>query len=212
MPRLFPALLCVGLVCGCGPKALTLPEDPVDRAATCGVVATIQARAATKDIKAPLAFEAQEHVLHYALLAGSEGESFSSEIASSVLGRMPELQEEISEGRWQELVPACATAFPQTQVTQVKLPAGKTDAQLQCDELGDYLARALQSQDAHYAERLNQYGEVKRNLNATLGPGLRARAGSDLGAQQEERRKALASAAKLGSPSAVMKQCVERYG
>ena len=29
----------------CGPKALELPEQPVDRAATCGVVAAAEARA-----------------------------------------------------------------------------------------------------------------------------------------------------------------------
>ncbi len=184
----------------------------MDRAATCGVVATIEARAATADIKAPLPFEAQERVLHYALLAGAEGESFSSETSAAVVKRMPELQEEISEGKWQELVPACREAFPQAQATDVKLPESRLDAQLQCDELGDFISRALQSQDEHYAERLNDYGDVKRKLNATLGPGLRARAGGDLGAQQEERRKALAKAAKLGAPSEVMKQCVERYG
>lgn len=211
MPRTFPALLLIGLLCGCGPKSLTLPEDPVDRAATCGVVATIEGRAATKDIKAPLPFETQEHILHYSLLAGAQGQSFAAETSAAVLKRMPALQEQISEGKWQELVPACREAFPEAQLSEVKLPANRTDAQLQCDELGDFISRALQSQDAHYAERLNDYRDVKRKINETLGPGLRARAGGDLGAQQEERRKALAKAAKLGSPSAVMKQCVERY-
>ena len=216
MPRAEKMVLLIvaglGMPAGCGPRALSLPADPVDRAATCGVVATIEARAATRDIKAPLALEAQEHVLHYALLAGAEGESFSTERSNAVLKRMPELQEAISEGKWQELVPACREAFPQAQASEVKLPGSSVDARLQCDELGDFLSRALKSQGAHHAARLNDYEALARNINRTLGPGLRARAGSDLKAQREERRKALAKAARLGSPSAVMKQCVERYG
>jgi hypothetical protein len=197
---------------GCGPKTLTLPDDPIDRAATCGVIAAIEARAATTDIKAPLPFEAQEHVLHYSLLAGSEGESFSLEAANGVTKRLTELQGEITEGKWKELVPACRAAFPAAQVTEISLPADRFDAQLQCDELGDFITSALGSQDVHYAKRLNDYGELARKLDQRLGPGLRSRAGASLPAQQEARRKALAAVAKLGSPSAVMKQCVERYG
>lgn len=210
--RILASLSLAALLSGCEARTLSLPADPVDRAATCGVVATIEARAATPDIKAPLAFEAQEHVLHYALLAGAEEESFSTERSNAVLKRMPELQEAIVEGKWQELVPACRDAFPQAQVREVKLPGSSVDARLQCDELGDFLSRALKSQGTHHAARLNEYETLARNINRTLGPGLRARAGSDLQAQREERRKALTKAARLGSPSAVMRQCVERYG
>ena len=200
------------LLTGCGPKTLALPEDPIDRAATCGVVAAIEARAAITDIKAPLPFEAQERVLHYSLLAGAEGESFSLEAANGVTKRLTQLQGEITKGKWKELVPACRAAFPAAQVTDVKLPADSFDAQLQCDELGDFITTALASQDVHYAERLNDYGELARKLDQRLGPGLRSRAGANLEAQQDARRAALAKAAKLGSPAAVMKQCVERYG
>ena len=210
--RILAGLSLAALLAGCGPRALSLPADPVDRAATCGVVATIEARAATRDIKAPLALEAQEHVLHYALLAGAEEESFSTERSNAVLKRMPELQEAIIAAKWQELVPACREAFPQAQVSDVKLPGSSVDARLQCDELGGFLSRALKSQGPHHAARLNDYEALARNINRTLGPGLRARVGSDLKAQREERRKALTKAARLGSPSAVMKQCVERYG
>jgi hypothetical protein len=210
--RILTGLLSAALLAGCGPKAISLPDEQVERAATCGVVATIEARAATKDIKAPLTLEAQEHILHYALLAGSEGKEFSSETAAAVLKRMPEVEGRISGGKWQDLAGPCRAAFPQAEVREPKLPAGKTEAQLQCDELADFIVRALQRQDKAYAERLSQYEEVTRKLNLTLGPGLRARAGSDLKAQQAERREALAKAAKLGSPSAVLNQCVERYG
>lgn len=200
------------LLASCGPQALTLPEDPIDRAATCGVVAAAEARAATNDIKQVLPFTAQLRILHYALLAGSEGESFSADRATAVIERLPTLQEEVTEGKWQELAPACRAAFPAVEKEAVTLPADRFDAQLACDELGDFLVGRLRSREASYSKQLGDYRDVLRNLDQTLGPGLRSRAGAGLPAQQEARRAALAEAAKLGSPAAVMRQCVERYG
>ncbi len=93
MRALVAAVSAAALLAGCGgPKALTLPEDPIDRAATCGVVAAAEARAGSPDIKAALPFEAQGRILHHALVAASEGGSFSGQKASAVSKRMSELQ------------------------------------------------------------------------------------------------------------------------
>ncbi|HEV2748704.1 MAG TPA: hypothetical protein VGW34_15590 [Allosphingosinicella sp.] len=212
MTRYPAAAAAALLLLSCGPEKLALPEQAVDRAATCGVVAAAEARAATPDIKQSLPFTAQGRIVHYALLAGAEGEEFSAEAATAANTRMSELQETITEGKWQELAPACRRAFPQAEVTEVTLPADRFEAQLACDELGDFMGTALQSQEAEYGNQLAEYRELARKLDQALGPGLRARAGSGLEAQQEARRRALAKAAKLGSPMAVMRQCVERYG
>ena len=200
------------LLASCGPQALALPEAAVDRAATCGVVAAAEARAATNDIKASLPFTAQLRILHYALLAGAQGESFSADASTAVIDRMPTLQEEITEGKWQELAPACRAAYPEAEKEEVTLPAARFDAQLGCDELGTFLSERLQSQEMNYGEQLSNYRGMLRKLDQTLGPGLRSRAGADLAAQQAERRRALAAMVKLGSTAAVMRQCVERYG
>lgn len=200
------------LLASCGPQTLTFPEGAVDRAATCGVVAAAEARAATNDIKQALPFTAQLRILHYALLAGSRGESFSEETASAVFDRMPALQEEITEGKWEELAPACRAAFPEADKEAVTLPADRFEAQLGCDALGDFLMDRLRSQEANYGAQLSAYRAMLRKLDGTLGPGLRARAGADLASQQAARREALAEMAKLGSPAAAMRQCVERYG
>jgi hypothetical protein len=207
-PLLITSIL---LLASCGPKTLALPDQPVDRAATCGVIAAQSARLATHDIQASLPFEAMGQIIHYPLLAGSAGGSFSPDIAAEVQARMTALQDGISEGKWQELIPACQSAFPATAVKQVKLPADRFDAQLGCVELGDFLRSALEEQ-AEYANELGEYRDLGRKLEATLSAGLRSRAGPDLGARQEERRKALATIAKAGPPVAVLRECLARFG
>lgn len=205
------AVLGALLITACGPKPLELPTDAVDRAATCGVIAAAEARTAT-NVQQALPFAAQEHIVHYALLAGSAGESFVPETANAVSRRMSELQEGITQGEWQGLKPACASAFPETARTEITLPAGRFDAQLTCYALVDFILTATEQQESEYGNELAPYRETRRKLNLAIAPGLTSRVGSDLEAQKTERNKALAAAAKLGSPTAVMRQCVERYG
>ena len=213
MRALVAAAAASALLAGCGgPRALTLPEDPIDRAATCGVVAAAEARAGSPDIKAALPFEAQGRILHHALVAASEGGSFSGQKASAVSKRMSELQGDIVAGKWQDLAPACGAAFPEAGKSEVNIPGSRFDAQLGCDELAEFMMSALEGQKREYGNELAEYRDLRQRLNNVLGPGLRARAGGNLQAQQEERRKALAAVARLGSPVAVMTQCVERFG
>ena len=206
-PLLITSML---LLASCGPKTLALPDQPVDRAATCGVIAAQSARLATHDIQASLPFDAMGRIIHYPLLAGSAGGSFSSEVASQVQTRMSELQDRISEAKWQELIPACRTAFPASAVEQVKLPADSFDAQLGCVELGDFLSSALEKQ-AEYGNELAEYRAFNRKLEAKLTAGLRSRAGPELSARIEERHKALARIAQAGAPVAVMQECLARF-
>lgn len=199
------------LITGCGPKPLALPTDSVDRAATCGVVAAAEARTATR-MEDALPFAAQEHIVHYALLAGSTGESFVPETANAVSRRMSELQEGITQGKWQDLKPACDSAYPEAGRTEIALPAGRFDSQLTCYALDDFILTATEKQESEYGNELAPYREMRRKLNLAIGPGIKSRVGSNLEAQKAERNKALAAAAKLGAPSAVMRQCLERYG
>ena len=154
------------LIASCGPKSLTLPEQPMDRAATCGVVAVAEGRLGTADIKAPLPFDAMGRVLHYPLLAGSTGDSFSSEAAADVQKRMTDLQDSVTEGKWQELIPACRAAFPATAVSEVKLPPDRLDAQLGCYELGDFMRSALEEQ-GKYDNELGEYRQLDYKLDAS---------------------------------------------
>jgi hypothetical protein len=209
-PFHLPPLLAL-LLSGCGPKPLALPADPVDRAATCAVVAAATARTAVTDVQAPLPLAAQGRIFHYALLAASTGEAFEAETANRVNKRMGELQESITGGKWKELAPACDSAFPTAAKTDVTLPDGRLDAQLACEELAEFASVALEGEEIHYGNELAGIRRMRSALNDSLGPGLRARAGAGLEAQSRERKRALAAAAKLGSPIAVLDKCAEQF-
>jgi hypothetical protein len=196
--------------CG-GAKSLELPSDPVDRAATCGVVAAAAARTAVTDVKAPLPLAAQGKIFHYAVLVASQGGEFEAETANRVNNRMRELEAAITKGRWRDLVPVCDSAFPVATKTDVKLPARAFEAQLACEELADFTGVALEGAERDYGNELAAYRRMRTDLNDAIAPGLRARAGANAQAQRRERHRALAAAAQLGSPIAVLDKCRERF-
>jgi len=204
------AMAAALLATACGPRSLTLPDEPLDRAATCGAVTAAAERGAA-GVGAPLSLEALGRVLHYPLLAGSEGEAYASDRAAAVQERMTELQDSVAEGKWQDLIPACQAAFPATAIETISLPDDRFQAQLECDELSDFL-RSTVDQQQEYENELAEYRRLSNELEPALVTGLRSRAGSDSGRQQEERRKALAEIAKAGPPVAVLRQCVARFG
>lgn len=199
------------LLAGCGARSIDLPQDPVDRAATCGVVAAASARTATADVRAPLPFEAQGRILHYALLAASEGGEFQPDTANRISKRMSELQERIVEGKWEALTPACGAAFPPSVSSAAALPEARLDAQLACEALADFVTTALEQQESTYPNEMSELRAMRREVNDALAPGLRARAGAAREAQTAERHEALAKAARLGPPMPVLARCSERF-
>lgn len=205
------ALAALALASCGGPKALTLPADPVDRAATCGIVAAAEARSAT-DVNQPLPLAAQGHVLHYALLAASQDGRFSADTAGAVSKQMTALQADVINGKWQDLEPACRTAYPAASATEeVELPKDRLNAQLGCSELAQFTATALEA-DKRYSTQVAQYRQLRAKLSDRMGPALRARMGSNLTAQRAAGDKALAAMAQLGSPVAVLDQCLKTFG
>jgi hypothetical protein len=200
------------LLAACASKVLTLPADPIDRAATCGVVAAVQARAATPDIKAPLSFDSQGRIIHYALLAASTDGAYAADTAVAVNKRMAALQKPIIDGKWQVLVPPCHAAFPVADATEVKLPADRLEAQLGCVALGDFLTTAMADTNADYDKELSEYLAFERTLDRSSMPStLRGRVGGNLESQQKLRRRALAKVVQGGSPGPMMRECIRRF-
>src|ERR1051325_2044401 len=127
-PRLAGAL-AVGLLAACsGEKPLALPEEPVDRAATCAFVAAAVARVAVKDINAPLPVEAQGRIVHYALLAASAEGAFDAATANAVNKRIGALKDKLTSGRWQTLIQPCRAAFPAAANDAPELPRNILDS------------------------------------------------------------------------------------
>ncbi|TZG25199.1 hypothetical protein [Sphingomonas montanisoli] len=213
MRRFLPFLLTTGLLASCGPKPLELPADPVDKAATCAVVSAARARAAQADIKAELPFAEQLRITHYAMLAGSEGDTFDTERASAVAKKMGELQEKITAGEWQKLEAPCDQAYPVTVKTSgIELPAAKADAQLGCYALADFLRRSVATIDEKGQNELAGYDKMKRALDAPVGAGMKAKGANSFPKTQALKNEALSDMAKLGAPAETMKMCTAKFG
>jgi hypothetical protein len=197
-----PALM----LASCGPKTIALPSDPVERAATCSVVAA--ARARTGVGTGNLSVEQQGRIIHYPLLAGAEGAVFDQEKANAVVQMTPTIADRVTAAKWQELVAPCAQAYPATEIKAPQLPDRTIDAQLACYMLADFFGTALQQQDADYGDALSGYGAMRRGLDEKIGAALKG-LGDD--ALKERRMTALSTAAKLGPSATVLKACVEKF-
>jgi hypothetical protein len=198
---------------GCGKPKLALPDDAVGKAATCGVVAAADARAANpQSVAAPLAFDRQAQIIHYALLAGAQSEAFSTDTASAVVQKMQEVQEDVTSGDWKALVQPCQTAFPEADIARpVSLPTSAGDTQVGCYTLGKFMARALSVQGSAYEQQLLAYGKLGRDLDPKVARTFDQRGIRSDEARQTSRDKQLSKFAKLGSPAKVMEACVTRF-
>ena len=205
-----PGLIAAASMLGaCGPKAVTLGETAVERAATCGVVAAAQARTVSTDYKAPLTIEARGKVLHYALLAGAGGKSFDAEATGAVIKLMPELADEVTDKNWKKLVQPCAEAFPVSTAATI-LPEDPLMAAVGCDQMSSFMRKAL-STGMEYDGEVQRIGKLSMELDKKVAP-LLARAGKSSDAQtQVVRLEAMSTFAKLGAPDKVIDACIARY-
>jgi len=193
------------LLAGCAKKPPTLPADPVDKAATCGAV---RAAAEQQAVGAGhLSPEAQERVLHYALLAGAtEDGGFDRERANTVINRTTTIFDQATKGKWQTLQPACAADYPATTNTSPKLPDVPFDRDLRCYVLVDFMHRALGQIGGRYAEAATSLGVTADRFDTRVGPAVKKQ-GLDGDRLQARKGAALVEAARLGSPPAVITAC-----
>ena len=147
------------------------------------------------------------------LLAGAAEEPFSQDRVAAVVNRMPQIGDQVTKGKWQALVPACAAAYPQAvRTAPVELPANVLDAQLSCYTLAAFLDKALSAQGDAYVADLTKYDALRRNLDGRIGTKLAAQGKSSAETQADDRAGRLGAAAKLGPPVKVMEACVTEYG
>lgn len=200
------------LLVSCSPKKLSLPNDPIDRAATCAVVSAANARLDTPDREGDLDFEAQTRIIHYAMLAGVQGEDFSAARASAVVTRMNALQEDITNKRWKNLIEPCDRAYPAVKKTAgIELPENSFDAALGCTSMGDFLVKTVSSDDPRSIDRFSSFVRMKRELDGAIGSGLKARGAGGAEKSRALKEVALVRMTKLGAPAAVMNVCTGRF-
>ncbi|HMI21008.1 MAG TPA: hypothetical protein VK533_15855 [Sphingomonas sp.] len=212
MQRLLAGGLTLSLgLAGCAQQPPALPTNPIDLAATCGVVAAASEREAA-GAKGDLSADAQARILHYAMLYASTGDTFDPDKINIVSKRMPVLFDGTIKGKWQTLRTSCATAFPAAQIKQPVLPAKPVDAMLQCYVLTDFLRKALADQGANYGAAANAYGAFKDQLDTKMTPVLRAAGLHNGDTLKQKRMDELAAATKLGQPPAVIDACEKKYG
>jgi hypothetical protein len=196
---------------GCAKKQAGLPEDPIQRAATCGVVAAAEARRAG-GVDAKLTIEQQGHILHYALLAGAEGGTFDKPRSAAVVNAMPQLGDKVTNGKWEPLIGECAEAYPVSRPAEsITLPSDALTAQAGCHDLADFMTTALRVQENNFIDQMRAYDGMERALDPKMGATLKAR-GLNLAQANDARAKALAALVTLGPPTAVLDQCVKKFG
>lgn len=199
------------LLAGCAKQAPKFPTDPLDQAATCGVIAAASEREAA-GAKGELPADAQARILHYAMLYASTGNALDPDKVNQVSKRMPALFDQTVQGDWKSLQPTCATTFPASQIKQPELPAKPLDAMLQCDALAEFLRKALADQGATYGNAANAYGVFIDKLDPKMSVPLRAAGLHNGDALRRKKQEELAAATKLGQPPAVIAACEKKYG
>ena len=201
------ALAAAALLASCGPKPLSLPEGAIDKAATCGVIAAASERNAA-GLKGDLPADGQARIFHYALLGASHDGTIDRAQADAIFKRMPALSESVTQGEWQKLQPGCRQAFPATATTDPKLPAATPEAAQQCYALADFLRKAMGELPGSYSEAAVRYSALSTKLDTRVA---RAVGKTGVTEQKRERDKALAAAAALGQPPAVITACEKKF-
>lgn len=200
------------VLASCGSKKLSLSNDPIDKAATCAVVSAADARLKAPDGKGDLDFEAQTRIIHYAMLAGAQGQDFSAARASAVVTRMNALQEDITSNKWKDLIEPCDRAYPVVKKTAgIELPKNRFDAALGCASMGDFLVKTVSSNDPRSIDRFSSFIRMKRDLDGSIGSGLKARGAGNAEKTQALKEAALVRMTKLGAPAAVMNICTGHF-
>lgn len=198
--------------CSSGPPAL--PEDIVGKAATCAAVTATQARSAITDPSTPLTVDQQSQVIHYALLAGAADPAFSRDNANGVVKRMQAVADRVEGEKWKPLAPLCQTAFPEADPAgAVTLPEAAEEAQIDCYVLGDFMVRALGAHDETYRDAVVKYNGMLNKLDPLVQEQLTKKGlkSDDYPGRTAEKSKALAIAAKLGSPARTLDACMQRF-
>jgi len=208
---------CISLIlsgCGGGKSAdITLPADAVESASLCygATMAVTQEKVG----KGSVPLDAASHALHFALLAGTDGDLGDP---TKVVGKIERigtqdkgLQDKfVADKNAASYTAPCAKAFPETQAGAFKsLPPDTRDTRTQCYVLSTVLlqifAQSEIAPDPRAATWVKLNGQLEQLSNNEVYP---AEEDEHIG---EIAMRALAKAVRLGPPIDVMAACGDRY-
>ncbi len=208
-------MACMSLIlsgCGGAPD-IQLPADRTESAGLC-YGATL-ALAQEKVGKGSVPLDAASHALHFALLAGTDGDL---DDPAKVVGKIESigtrdkgLQDKlVADKNAASYAAPCAKAFPETQVGTFKgLPPDTRDTRTQCYVLSTVLlqifAQSEIAPDPRAATWVKLNGQLEQLSNNEVYP---AEDDNHIG---EIAMRALAKAVRWGPPVDAMAACGERY-
>lgn len=206
---------CMSLILsGCGGAAdIKLPVDRTQSAGLC--YGATMALTQEKVGKASVPLDAAGHALHFALLAGTDGNLDDPAKVVAKIERIGKgdkgLQDKLGADKNAASYTApCAEAFPETQTGTFKgLPPDTRDTRTQCYVLSTVLlqifAQSDIAPDPRAATWVKLNGQLEQWSNNEVYP---AEDDDHIG---EIAMRALARAVRLGPPVDVMTACAERY-
>jgi hypothetical protein len=207
--------VCAGLILsGCGGAGdVQLPADRTESAGLC-YGATL-ALAQEKVGKGSVPLDDASHALHFALLAGTDGDlDDPAKVVSRIesIGTQDKgLQDKfVADKKAASYTSPCAKAFPETQAGAFKgLPPDTRDTRTQCYVLSTVLlqifAQSEIAPDPRAATWVKLNGQLEQLSNNEVYP---AEDDNHIG---EIAMRALAHAVRWGPPAAVMDACASRY-
>lgn len=213
--RTFGMAACMSLIlsgCGGAPE-VTLPTDRTESAGLC--YGATMALTQEKVGKGSVPLDAASHALHFALLAGADGDlGDPAKVVAKIesIGTQDKgLQDKlVADKNAASYTAPCAKTFPETQAGTFKgLPTDTRDTRTQCYVLSTVLlqifAQSEIAPDPRAATWVKLNGQLEQQLNNEVYP---AEDDDHVG---EIAMRALAKAVRLGPPVDVMTACGERY-
>ena len=191
----------------CASAPLELPEESLERAATCTAVRTLELRAGKAE-EGPLSFAGFTEIVHFGMMHASEDAvRVDLERLAAVQRRAEDEVRSLDGENWLSLVEACNAAFPETQKDPAPLLSDAFEAGMTCYAFGDFLARASAANFPHEQRSLAAMAE--RAL-AAAQPVLRQRARDEADARRISEGYA-ARAFNAGRPTSLVGQCQRRF-
>lgn len=200
-------LSCTGLLASCSNAAGSLPENPIERAATCYAAAINRISATPGAVTPEQANQAAQFAYLGAITDGIAEPSKLAEVMEKGTTIRPEIEKTASTGGYDA---ACAKAYPQTVVGAFNgLPADERASRMMCFTLSTAAMQVYQSSSITPPVAT---ASLNKKLDAQLREEINASGNVNPAELAGFAMRSMARAVELGPMNDVLAACTERYG